>query len=249
VFKDWSRRRKLGKVKPGDGTPLKAYRWWQPLSRTIFYFRSDLAERSDLSDLSDAGDWTDVSDPGDANDASDRIAIADGEAHVYAVDVDFFDWNSEARLYRDGRQFSRSVLPAAFPVPGGVIEVATSTFGLTRMHFVAENGEERVLLPGRGTAEGLRARFGRRFPRWSRGVGALAIIILLVGLVVAAPQALEVLTHIDWVAENFGVFESPLVLPVWANTVLLVAGAIAALERALTLRSHWLIDLDTWWLG
>jgi hypothetical protein len=36
-------------------------------------------------------------------------------------------------------------------------------------------------------------------------------------------------------------------LPAWANTTVTVAGVLAATERALTLRNHWLIDLDTTW--
>ena len=44
-----------------------------------------------------------------------------------------------------------------------------------------------------------------------------------------------------------GTFTSPIQLPAWLNTALLVAGIIAAFERALTLRNHWLIDADTTW--
>lgn len=57
------------------------------------------------------------------------------------------------------------------------------------------------------------------------------------------------MSQLDWVAERFGTFTSPFALPAWANTGLLILGILAALERALTLRSHWLIDAETWWLG
>lgn len=216
MFRSWNRKRKIGKVKPGDGTPLKPYRWWQPLSRSVFYLRRDDAQ---------------------------------GQAHVYAVDVDYFSWDDEAHMYRDGARWARSSLPAAFPVPGGVVEVAVSSVGLTRMHFVSDAGDEMVLQPDRLSAEGLRARFGKRFPRWSRAIGWIAVVILIIGLIFAAPQVIELLTQLDWVAENFGTFTSPISLPAWANTTLFVAGILAALERALTLRSHWLIDAETWWLG
>lgn len=216
LFQDWKRKRRLGKVKPGNGEPLKPYRWWQLLGRSLFYLRRE---------------------------------VAPGTSHVYAVDVEYFSWEDDVRFYTDGVQTARSALPAAFPVPGGVVEVATSTVGLSRIHFVPNDGDAQVLQPDRRSAEGLRARFGRRFPRWSRVIGWLAILILLVGLVVAGPQLLELVTQLDWVAERFGTFTSPFAFPAWANTLLFVLGIVAALERALTLRSHWLIDAETWWLG
>lgn len=37
-------------------------------------------------------------------------------------------------------------------------------------------------------------------------------------------------------------------LPSWLNTTLTVAGVLASLERALTLRNHWLPDVDTFWI-
>ncbi|HIY65291.1 MAG TPA: hypothetical protein H9830_03310, partial [Candidatus Agrococcus pullicola] len=152
-----------------------------------------------------------------------------------------------AVLYRDGVQLYRSKLPATFPVPGGVIEVAASGYGASRMHFVDDSGRERALVPHRRAAEGLRARFGNRFPALSRAIGALAILILLVGLVVGIPQGIEMVTSIEPIAERVGTFTSPIQLPAWANIALLVAGIIAATERALTLRNHWLIDFDTTW--
>lgn len=161
MFKDWRRKRRIGRVRPGNGTPLKPYRWWQPLSRSLFFLRREDAH---------------------------------GDSHVYAVDVDYFAWVSEASIYRDGVQWAKSKLPAVFPVPGGAVEVATSTFGLTRMHFVPHNenaGSEEMLSPHPHSAEGLRARFGRRYPRVSRVIGWVAIVILLIGLAVATPQVLE----------------------------------------------------------
>ncbi|MGO1539471.1 MAG: hypothetical protein ACTHZ9_11360 [Leucobacter sp.] len=216
MFEDWKRKRRINKVQPGNGKPLKSFRWWQPLGRSLFYLRREVSAET---------------------------------SRVYAIDVDYFSWDADARLYMDGVQTAKSELPATFPVPGGVIEVATSTVGLSRMHFVSEAGDEQVLQPDRASAEGLRARFGSRYPRWGRAIGWIAIIVLLIGLVIAGPQVLELVTQVDWIAERFGTFTSPFALPAWANTALLVAGLVAALERALTLRSHWLIDAETWWLG
>lgn len=171
-----------------------------------------------------------------------------GDREVWAVDVHHFADDDRAEVYRDGVQDQRSTLPAAFPVPGGVIEVAVNTVGLSRMHYVTAEGEERPLRPHRWSMEGLRARFDRRFPRTSAWVGRIAVAILLVGLAVAFPQVLAMVSRWDVVADHVGTFTSPITLPGWASATLFVAGVIAALERALTLRSHWLVDAETWWL-
>lgn len=173
----------------------------------------------------------------------------DGVSRTYSVDVPFFDLEGKVSLYRDGRRHARAESPALFPVPGGVIQVKTSTFGISRMHFVPDVGVEKQLLPDRAAAEGARARFAHRHPVASTVVGVIAVLILLVGLVVGLPQVVEQLSQIEWVAENVGTFTSPFTLPAWANTTLFVAGMAAALERALTLRNHWLIDMDTWFMG
>lgn len=177
------------------------------------------------------------------------LADEDGVEHEYSVDVDHFDSDEQVYFYRDGRQELLAVTPAAFPVPGGAIEVEVGTFGLSRMHLVPDSGEAgQVLRPVRHSAEYWRAVLGHRHPRLSRWIGRLAIVVLLVGLVFFVPQLLELVTQWDLVAERFGTFTSPISLPAWANTALLVAGVLASLERALTLRNHWLLDMDTWWL-
>jgi hypothetical protein len=153
----------------------------------------------------------------------------------------------QAALYRDGVQVARANLPAVFPVPDGAIEVATGTYGLTRMHLVPAQGPARTLRPHPRTMEGRRARFGHRFPVLSRLLGVVAVLVLLISLVVTVPQVLEQVTMLEPVAERVGTFTSPISLPAWANISLLVAGALAAFERALTLRNHWLIDADTTW--
>lgn len=173
----------------------------------------------------------------------------DGALRTFSVDVPFLDLDGKVSLYLDGRREAWAEAPAVFAVPGGVIEVATSTFGVSRMHFVPDDGEERQLLPDRASAEAARARFAARHPLASRAIGAVAVVVLLAGLVLGLPQVLEQLSKLTWVAENIGTFTSPFALPAWLNTALFVAGLLAAVERALTLRNHWLIDMDTWFLG
>ncbi|MEJ8767754.1 hypothetical protein WKU33_18245 [Oceanobacillus sp. HCA-5259] len=212
LLRNWRHQRKIGKVKPGDGHALKAYRFYHLLSRSLFYIRLD---------------------------------EDDGSSHTYMVDVNYFSEESKADMYRDGKHIATSKLPAAFPVPGGFIEVATTTYGLSRMHFIPEEGSEQQLSPHPGSTEGLRMRFDQRFPRISKTIGILAIVILLASIVLGLPQLIALITEIPIVQDYIGTFESPIILPGWLNTFLVISGALAAFERALTLRNHWLIDIDT----
>ncbi|MDO5504111.1 MAG: hypothetical protein Q4G67_13135 [Actinomycetia bacterium] len=224
------RRRRAAKVSPGDGSTLKPMRAWEILYRTLFV-----------------------------------LDAREGRSHEYAVDVDLLDVRERVHLFTDGVQSAVASAPAAFPVEGGTIEVELTMFGLRRVHFVpdapagsgvaesavartAEPGEQ-VLRPARGTAEHARARLDRRFPTLSRIIGWLAVAVLLIGLFFVAPTALELVTSIPWVANVIGTPALPWSLPDGAAGPLAVAGVVAALERALTLRNHWLIDADTWWLG
>ncbi|WP_039820178.1 hypothetical protein [Nocardiopsis halophila] len=149
------RRRWRGRVGPGDGSALAEYRIWQVSTRSLFF-------------LDTAGPV--------------------GGRCVFAVDVRHLvdstskreheagAGRSPAALYRDGLQVHRSNLPAAFPVPGGVIEVAASPFGLKRMRYVGDDGAEFALRPHPRSLEGLRERLGRRYPRASAVVGAAGFL-------------------------------------------------------------------------
>lgn len=210
MFKKYRRRLQLAKVKPGDGSALQEYRIWQLFSRSLFVL---------------------------------QLPHHSGSSHVYEVDVrhmaDSTIRKSPAALYRDGVQISRANLPVTFPVPGGVIEVATSEYGLKRMHYVGDDGSEHTLRPHPRSQEGLRARFGGRFPRTSAFIGAAAFAVLLVGLAVSLSLAVEGLTRIPVIAEHVGTFTSPIRLPEWARIALPIAGAVAGIERALALRNRW----------
>lgn len=212
-----SRRRKPSKkIRAGNGSALKPYRWWECLWRSTF-----------------------------------SIALKDGDheddqLHEYTVDVDYFDW--DIRLYTDGVQTAVGSYPVRFPVPGGLIHADLSLYGAQRMHYEPGVGDPVLLKPHRNSLEGLRAAFARQHPLASRIVSWTAIAILLIGLAVFIPLLIQRISEIEWVAEHVGTFVSPIDLPGWLNGTLLVAGILAALERALTIRSNWLIDADTWWL-
>ncbi|MGO1978390.1 hypothetical protein [Brachybacterium tyrofermentans] len=226
MFTRLRRSRQLRRARPGDGSALKRFRWWQLATRTLF-------------DLEPAPDGT--------RPATYTVDVRYLAAELEGGKIPEGSKHAQVSLYRDGVQEHIANPPVAFAVPDGVIEVATSSYGLTRMHHVPEGGSPQVLRPHPRTLEGLRARFGRRFPRASAVIGAIAIVVLLVGLVMMVPQAAELLTQIEVVAEKVGTFTSPISLPAWLNVSLLVAGVLAATERALTLRNHWLIDADTTW--
>lgn len=207
------RQSRQRKVKPGDGSALKPYRWWHPIYRSQFEI--------------------------------------DHEGHRYTLDVDFFDWNERAYLYRDERQVAFCPVPAAFGVPGGQIEAAWSTYGMKRAHLVlTESGTTTQMHASPGTAEAWRARLAVRHPALSRVLAVASVVVLLVALAVWVPQAVETLTQIPAVAEWIGgPWTSPLNVPSWLQGALAFGGVAAGLERALSLRNHWLIDADTWWLG
>ncbi|WP_067965951.1 hypothetical protein [Nocardiopsis trehalosi] len=215
MFEEWRRHRAARRITPGNGRALRPFRWWQPFSRVLFYL---------------------------------PLPDGDGRQVVYAVDVRyaqrFFseDGKGRAHLYRDGRHHAESPLPAAFPVPGGTIDVALSAFGLKRCHYVTAGGAEHRLLPDRRSAEGRRARLEREHPVLSGAIGLCSLILLVVPALLLVPQLIETATLVPPVAERFGTFTSPVQLPVWLNIGLALGAAAASTERALRLRYNWLLD-------
>ncbi|WP_410660568.1 hypothetical protein [Amycolatopsis sp. lyj-112] len=224
MVKKLRQRWQLGKVRPGDGSALAEYRLWQVFSRSLFFL---------------------------------ELPAPAGKSNAYAVDVRYLAdaktkkqhhaaaGRSPAALYRDGVQINRSNLPTTFPVDGGVIEVATSAFGLKRMHFVSDSGGEQALRPHHRSQEGLRARFGQRFPRTSALVGAVTLTILLAALALGLLHGIETVTKVPVIAEHVGTFTAPIRLPGWATITMTAAGALSAVERALRLRYNRLIDSVT----
>ena len=212
VFEDWKHRRAQKRVKPGDGHPLKPYHWWQMFSRALFHLTLDDGNRSERWSVS-VNLW------GEGDDGEVR-----------------------AHLYKNGAHSAQSKLPAIFEVTGGVIEVQISQYGLKRCHFVPANGKAQALTPDPASAEGKRAKLDRNHPVVSRMVGIVSVLILVVALVLGVPQLFETITSIPPVAARIGTFESPISLPAWFNTGLVIAAVLASVERALRLRYNWLLD-------
>ncbi|WP_405541721.1 hypothetical protein OG478_05465 [Streptomyces phaeochromogenes] len=213
MLKEWRRHRAVQRVKPGDGRPLKRFRWWQMLTRALFHLRL----------MNDDGRPTVY-----AVDVKHQNA---SEGYV------------TAHLYLDGRHHAKSKVPAVFPVQGGTVEVRTSGFGLKRCHYVTAEGAEHQLTPDPASAEGRRARFDRSHPALSRSVGLLSVIVLVIGLVLLLLQLAEQVTRApEGVAQYVGTFTSPIDLSAWGNTVLAIATVAASTERALRLRYSRLLD-------
>ncbi len=172
-----------------------------------------------------------------------RFAIELPDASTATVDVDHAA--GLASLYLDGRHVRTAEMPSTFRLEHGRIDVAASRFGTEKIQLVAADGTSHRLDPAPGTPEHWRAQLSRRHPGIGRALAAAAVLVLVVNLMVLAPQLLDLLTHQAVWADRFPPFDSPLDLPAWANTSLAVLGALAGVERALSLRNHWLLDVET----
>ncbi|MCY1136422.1 hypothetical protein OWR29_00315 [Actinoplanes sp. Pm04-4] len=212
MFDEWRRRRAIQRIKPGDGRALKRFRWWQPLSRSLFYL------------------------PADAG-AGRPVEYAVDVHHLRSDD----NGDTEAHLYRDGLRYARTRLPAVFPIEGGAIEVMASAFGIRRCHFVADDGTEQQLVPDPRSAEGRRARLDRERPALSRWIGVVSLVLIVVPLILGLPQTVESISRFPPLAERFGVFDSPVDAPAWLNVVFVISATVGSTERALRLRyNRWL---------
>lgn len=190
-------------TKEGDGRSLKALRWWEMMTRSVFYLDE------------------------------------------YAVEVYFFRFEDNIMVYKNGRQVAKGTESLKYQVPGGEIEIALSDYGVKRMHYKEDTGQEQMLIPDKQSAEGLRYRFGQKFPRVSKWIGWIAVAILLTSVLLWIPQIVELLGEWDILDSYIGGFESPVQLPAWLNSTLVVLSVLAVIERTLTIKYHWLIDMDT----
>jgi hypothetical protein len=205
-----------------------------------------------LDDLGDADEWsTPAPEPGSPlppfrpslSLERTRFAVQLPDASTATVDVDHM--SGRASLYRDDRHVRTADMPVRFPVGPDGIEVAASRSGMQRIHLVSANGSERRLDPAPGTPEHWRAQLSRQHPGVGRALAVGAVLVLVVDLILLAPQLLEMVTHLPVWADRFAPFVSPISLPTPVNTALTVAAALAGIERALTFRHHRLLDAET----
>ncbi len=167
-------------------------------------------------------------------------------ADKYAVETLFLHFTDNIKVYKNNVQVAVGTEKLEYPIAGTTakIDVAMSDYGLKRMHLV-DGAVDRLLRPDLKSAEGMRHQFGKKFPRLSKWLGWLAIAVLLVSVLLWIPQILELVSGWDIFVDRFGRFESPVQLSASVNTTLVVLSILAATERALTVKYHWLIDMDT----
>jgi hypothetical protein len=212
-FESWRQRRARKRLRPGTGQPLQPYRWWQLLSRSLFYLRMTRD---------------------DGTEALYAVSVNHmGDSETGEVMAD---------LYLNGKHSAESKVPAAFPVPGGTIAVAASNFGLKRCHFIGKDGTEFQLTPDPRSGEGRRAKFDSEHPTASRYTGVVSLVVLIVGLAILIPQLLASISVIPPIADTIGSFTSPFEFSVWQNTAITLITGAASTERALRLRYNWLLD-------
>jgi hypothetical protein len=70
----------------------------------------------------------------------------------------------------------------------------------------------------------------------------VGLVALLVGLAVPLSAVAKQITRVEVVAAYVGTFVSPVRLPDWAESSLAAAGVLAAVDRALRLKSTWMAD-------
>lgn len=214
MLSDYQRRKRAARTHAGNGRPLEPFRWWHLLSgRKLF---------------------------------SLALVRTDGSRAGYDVDVRLSGKQAGdfgmVHLYLDGRHHAESSLPTAMPVEGGVIVLALGSAGLQRAYYRPDGGNVRQLTPHPRTAIGRRMRFDRDHPVLNRWVGAISVVVLVIGVGVNGLQLLESLSQVPPVAEHLGHFASPLHLPLWLNIALGLGAGFAATERALRLKFHWWLD-------
>lgn len=171
--------------------------------------------------------------------------LADGSTAT--VDIDHAV--GRASLYRDDRHERTAEMPTEFTLGSERIEVAASRYGMRRIQVIRADGTRQRLEPAPGTPEHWRERVSQRYPTMSRAFAAIAVAVLVVNLVLLAPQLLDVITHLPIWSDRFPSFVSPVDLPAWLNSILTVTAALAATERALTFRHHRILDIETEGLG
>lgn len=202
------------RVRPGTGKPLKRYRWWQFLSRSLMTLTLGGHDGSSTTYA------VEVRHMGDAVDGTVR-----------------------AHLYRDGIHLSKSAVPARFAVPGGMIKVHANNFGLRYCNYVRDDGTSTQLTPHNSSAEGWRSRLHREYPTLSLFMSVFSVVLIIPGACVALLKLAETLTQIPPVTDAIGTFTSPIELSLTTTLIVGAAAIAGSTERALRLRTSWLDSL------
>ncbi|MFS0786666.1 hypothetical protein ABC345_09840 [Shouchella sp. 1P09AA] len=173
------------------------------------------------------------------------ITKENNEQVHYALKSRYFADDSSVDLYHGKTHVAYSTLPASIPIENGILEVKSGGSGINQIRYRTDEAETFSIYPDKRSVRGWRLGLHRHFPVISNCLGLLAILVLLASLALGLPQIVEQISEIPWIAEHIGTFQSPINLPVWLNVAIGLATGFAATERALMLRSHWLIDMET----
>ncbi|WP_239741098.1 TetR/AcrR family transcriptional regulator [Mammaliicoccus sp. M-M45] len=160
----------------------------------------------------------------------------------YALKSKYFVGEPRVDLYNNGKHVAYSKLPAAFKLENGILEVRSGGSGINRIKYISNQEENFSVKPDKKSIRGMRLELHKHFPKVSGFISLVSILVIFVSFILSMPQILESLTQIPWIAENIGIFESPIHFSVAMNISIGIAVAIAASERAMMLRNHWLID-------
>lgn len=197
--------------------------------------------------------WGDSSDPAPAAElprfrrslSMQRTRFTGHLADESIATVDVDHASGRTSLYLNNRHERTADMPTQFTLGSERIEVAASRYGMRRIHLIRADGSHERLDPAAGTPERWRERLSQRHPKISRAIAVGAVSVLVVNLILLAPQVLELLTHLTIWPDRFPSFVSPVDLPGWVNTILTMTAALAATERALTFRHHRILDVET----
>lgn len=124
--------------------------------------------------------------------------------HRYRVELKLLSLGKNVALLRDGVVMRRASTPARFALGDGSLIVVDSTEHGFRVAELRGNGEVRHLEPAAGTWEYKRVAWGRQHPAADRLISTVTGIILLIGLLYAALQLLQVVTSMGFVQDLLG---------------------------------------------
>lgn len=156
----------------------------------------------------------------------------------YVVDVDYFDLKERINLYQSGVRVEVHASPARFEIDAHTsIEAAMSLYGMKYVDLVtADGGVRRAFTPRAGTGEAWRARLARDHPVLSRWIGTASWSVLVFAAIAQLP-----VIYNSTLAHFTGVLVPTFGFPEGVNAALGVAGILAALDRALSVKhSKWL---------
>ncbi len=224
----WMQRVNSRRAKPGDGSPMPRFRWWQLLGRSVFELAPGPGRPARYA--------VDVRHAGDRADGAVRARLyRDGALAAVSKLPTAFPVEGgaiEVAVNSIGLRRCHFV-----PADGRAGAGGTAGAG-------ADRGEH-ALTPLPASAEGRRARFDGDHPAASRLIGAIALVAVLIGVVVGGYELVMQLASIPPVIEAIGVIERPFRIPVEVGVAVGAGAVLGGLERTLRLRSTWLEEFAT----